>query len=121
MSSAKSGFATIAQSFFCSGEFSCDVSSEVGFATIAQGFCYNVSGEVSGEICVFFFCFMTEPFYCTIAVSFATFAIMKAKARLKIANLIGGFDPLGDAQYGPITNRAVRLVLYGCTITYIRT
>jgi hypothetical protein len=36
--------------FFCSDEVSGDVSGEIGFAAIEQLFCYDISGEVSGEI-----------------------------------------------------------------------
>ena len=54
--------------------FSGDVSDDVDFATITHFCCCEISGEVSGEVNLFFFYFMNEPFFATCSKSGLLFA-----------------------------------------------
>ena len=51
-----------------------DVSGDVEFATITYFCCCEISGEVSGEVSLFFFYFVDEPFFATWSKSGLFFA-----------------------------------------------
>jgi hypothetical protein len=56
---------------FCFGKVLGEFSGEVGFATIAQFSCYDISGEVPGEVSSKFSVFKCGLYFATIMVDFA--------------------------------------------------